>query len=91
MYTIDAKQASWARSMTCGSSLWRSDVCCSLRGHEMDVLDLAWRRGDAFLASCSVDNSILVWNTAQHSVTVLSPFRILRGHLNWVKVWFVQV
>jgi WD40 repeat protein len=27
-----------------------------------DVLDLAWSPQDAYLASCSVDNSIIVWN-----------------------------
>ena len=27
-----------------------------------DVLDLAWSSNDCWLASCSVDNCIVVWN-----------------------------
>lgn len=27
-----------------------------------DVLDLAWSAKDQFLASCSVDNTIIIWN-----------------------------
>lgn len=39
---------------------WR---CSStLRGHDGDVLDLAWSTHDAWLASCSVDNTVIVWN-----------------------------
>lgn len=28
----------------------------------VDVLDLAWSANDSWLASCSVDNCIVVWN-----------------------------
>ena len=28
----------------------------------LDVLDLAWSQGDIWLASCSVDNLIIIWN-----------------------------
>lgn len=27
-----------------------------------DVLDLAWAPGDIWLATCSIDNTIIVWN-----------------------------
>jgi len=30
--------------------------CCT------DVLDLAWAPGDIWLATCSIDNTIIVWN-----------------------------
>jgi protein HIRA/HIR1 len=39
---------------------WR---CVStLRGHAGDVLDLAWSPHDAWLATCSVDNTVIIWN-----------------------------
>ncbi|CAF0827430.1 unnamed protein product [Brachionus calyciflorus] len=34
----------------------------TLRGHSGDVLDLAWSSTDNYLASCSVDNTIIIWN-----------------------------
>lgn len=37
----------------------------TLRGHNGDVLDLAWSAHDAWLASCSVDNTVIVWNALQ--------------------------
>lgn len=39
---------------------WR--CVATLRSHAGDVLDLAWAPHDAWLASCSVDNTIIVWN-----------------------------
>lgn len=33
-----------------------------LRGHGSDVLDLSWSSDRKYLASCSVDNSIVIWN-----------------------------
>lgn len=39
---------------------WR---CIStLRGHNGDVLDLAWSPHDVWLATCSVDNTIIIWD-----------------------------
>lgn len=35
----------------------------TLRGHDGDVLDMAWSPHDAWLATCSVDNTVIVWNT----------------------------
>jgi protein HIRA/HIR1 len=34
----------------------------TLRGHSGDVLDLSWSAKDNFLASCSVDNTVIIWN-----------------------------
>lgn len=34
----------------------------TLRGHNGDVLDLAWSPNDDYLATCSVDNTIIIWN-----------------------------
>lgn len=42
---------------------WR---CTStLRGHNGDVLDVAWSPQDIWLASASVDNTIIIWDTAK--------------------------
>lgn len=41
---------------------WRCVV--TLRGHEGDVLDLSWSVHDRWLATCSVDNTIMVWDMA---------------------------
>ena len=42
---------------------WRS--VATLRGHEGDILDVAWSPGDLWLASASIDNSVIIWNTAK--------------------------
>lgn len=34
-----------------------------LRGHDGDVLDLAWSPKDTYLATCSIDNTIKIWDT----------------------------
>jgi protein HIRA/HIR1 len=43
-----------------GAEAWR--CVATLRAHSGDVLDLAWAPHDAWLASCSVDNTVIVWN-----------------------------
>jgi protein HIRA/HIR1 len=35
----------------------------TLRGHHGDVLDMAWSPNDRYLATCSVDNTIIVWSS----------------------------
>ena len=42
---------------------WRSVT--TLRGHEGDILDVAWSPGDVWLASASIDNNVIIWNTAK--------------------------
>ena len=34
----------------------------TLHGHQGDVLDLSWSPGDRWLASCSIDNTIIIWD-----------------------------
>lgn len=55
--------------------------CATLRGHGGDILDLAWSPQDRWIASCSVDNSIIVWD-AQNFPVVVS---MLKGHTGLVK------
>ncbi|XP_068629788.1 protein HIRA [Battus philenor] len=58
---------------------WR---CLStLRGHAGDVLDLAWSPLDKWLASCSVDNTIIIWNAEKFPEMVC----VLNGHTGLVK------
>ncbi|KAK2163973.1 hypothetical protein LSH36_71g03036 [Paralvinella palmiformis] len=58
---------------------WR--VGSTLRGHTGDVLDLAWSPNDMWLASCSVDNTVIVWNAQKFPEQV----SVLRGHSGLVK------
>lgn len=53
----------------------------TLRSHSGDILDLAWSPRDSYLASCSVDNSIIIWN-AQKFPTI---HKVLTGHTGLVK------
>jgi protein HIRA/HIR1 len=73
----------------------------SLQGHTMDVLEVAWGPGDSMLASCSIDNSVMVWKVpdrgggdglhgrlgaaAAVGCRVLRPYKTLQGHQSWVK------
>lgn len=47
---------------------WR---CTStLRGHSGDVLDMAWSPQDVWLATASVDNTIIIWDAAKFPGTI---------------------
>uniref|UniRef100_A0A1A8P7E9 Protein HIRA n=2 Tax=Nothobranchius pienaari TaxID=704102 RepID=A0A1A8P7E9_9TELE len=52
-----------------------------LRNHTGDVMDVAWSPHDIWLASCSVDNTIVVWNARKFPEMVTC----LRGHTGLVK------
>ena len=54
--------------------------CQTLRGHLSDVIDIAWAPDDSMLASCSLDNMVIVWDprTGQKVQT-------LKGHTSFVK------
>lgn len=80
----------WKKSPGTGGSFGSAGVTknienwrCShqLRGHAGDVLDLAWSPQDRYLASCSVDNNIIVWD-AQSFPTMVA---VLKGHTGLVK------
>uniref|UniRef100_A0A0B7A8U7 Protein HIRA n=1 Tax=Arion vulgaris TaxID=1028688 RepID=A0A0B7A8U7_9EUPU len=53
----------------------------TLRGHSGDVLDLAWSPQDVWLATCSVDNTIVIWNALKFPEQVAT----LKGHTGLVK------
>jgi len=67
-----------------GGKVNHENYKCSstLRQHGGDVLDLAWSPDDRYLASCSVDNTVIVWDcTGTHPNSVA----VLRGHSSHVK------
>lgn len=51
------------------------------------MLDLAWAPHDGWLASCSVDNTVIVWNTMKFPEKIA----VLKGHTGLVKVSFRKV
>lgn len=57
----------------------------TLNGHNGDILDLAWSSNDAYLASCSVDNMIIVWdanNFPQLITKILGHTGLVKG-ISW--------
>ncbi len=52
-----------------------------LRGHSGDVLDLSWSPDQKFLASCSVDNTIIIWNAKN----LPQKYSVISGHEGLVK------
>lgn len=54
----------------------------TLNSHNGDVLDLAWAPHDGWLASGSVDNTVIIWNTQKFPEKVA----VLKGHTGMVKV-----
>lgn len=53
----------------------------TLRLHSGDVLDIAWSPDDSWLATASVDNTVIVWDVEKLPQTVA----ILKGHTGLVK------
>lgn len=52
----------------------------SLNAHSMDITDLAWSIDDKLLATCSIDNTIEIYNT--NYGTLIKRFK---AHNDWVK------
>ena len=52
-----------------------------LRGHNGDVLGVSWSLDQKYLASCSVDNSIIIWNAKNFP----EKFSVISGHAGLVK------
>ncbi|RKP21950.1 WD40 repeat-like protein [Rozella allomycis CSF55] len=55
-------------------------VAKRITGHESDVVDLAWSFDEKYLASCGLDNQIIVWSTRDFSMV-----QKLEGHSGFVK------
>lgn len=64
---------------TANAETWR--CVATLRGHSGDILDLNWSKTEQWLASCSVDNTVIIWNTGKWNEIVAT----LRGHTGLVK------
>ena len=58
---------------------WR--CAASLSGHSGDILHVSWSPHDAWLASCSIDNTIVVWNALKFPEQIA----VLKGHTGLVK------
>ena len=52
-----------------------------LRGHNGDILDLSWSTNQKYLASCSVDNTIVIWNAKD----LPQKLTVITGHEGLVK------
>ena len=61
------------------SETWR--CAATLRGHSGDILDLSWSPKHPYLASCSVDNTIIIWNTNKWNEVI----HTISGHTGLVK------
>ncbi|CAH0479483.1 unnamed protein product [Peronospora belbahrii] len=61
--------------------------CATLERHTMDVADIAWSPDDRMLATCSIDNTILIWNVSVGGISevMTQPLQTLTGHNGWVK------
>ncbi|KAF4148175.1 WD domain G-beta repeat domain-containing protein, partial [Phytophthora infestans] len=61
--------------------------CSTLERHTMDVADVAWSPDDRMLATCSIDNTILIWDVGVGAVSevMTQPLQTLTGHNGWVK------
>ena len=56
-------------------------VAHTLRLHDGDILDVSWSPGDVWLATASVDNTVIIWDVEKLPSTVA----ILKGHSGHVK------
>ena len=56
-----------------------------LRGHGSNILDLSWSPDRKYLASCSVDNTIMIWNAKDlpQKVSTISGHNGLVKGLTW--------
>lgn len=62
---------------------WRCTT--TLNGHNGDILDLAWCPHDQYLASCSVDNMIIIWdaNNFPQVITKITKHTGLVKGVSW--------
>lgn len=48
--------------------IWTSIVC--LKGHSADITDVIWSADNQFLATCSLDKTILIWETTKFGIYI---------------------
>ena len=80
--TVETQAISWCFSL----SLACDDV--SMCVYNADVADVAWSPDDRMLATCSIDNTILIWDVGVIgglSDVMTQPMQTLTGHNGWVK------
>ncbi|CAI8036090.1 Protein HIRA, partial [Geodia barretti] len=72
-------------SLGFGTDLERWGCIHMLRGHNGDVLDLSWSPDQKYLASCSVDNTIIIWNARElpQKVSTVAGHRGLVKGITW--------
>lgn len=78
-YTPSQHQAQNSVFESANVEQWRCIV--SLNGHNGDILDLAWSAEDSLLASCSVDNMIIIWDASNFPQVITK----ITGHTGLVK------
>jgi protein HIRA/HIR1 len=68
-------------------SLEQWKLVSPLRAHANNVTDVSWSPGDLFLATASLDNTIVVWETGGpgSSPNSIRSVATLRGHESYVK------
>ena len=69
-------------------SLEQWKLVSPLRAHANNVTDVSWSPGDQFLATASLDNTVVVWETGGASSSAPGSIRsvaTLRGHESYVK------
>ena len=59
-------------------------MCITLTGHSNNVVDLGWSPDDSMVASCSLDNTVRIWDTLRGTLLT-----VLQEHTSFVKgvVW----
>jgi protein HIRA/HIR1 len=62
------------------TTTWHRILLC--RGHDLDVVGLAWSPDDSYLVSCSLDREtpVIVWKPGAHAHTagmIQSPYKVL--------------
>ena len=76
-----------ATTTTFGSSVKNLEnwvLCCTMTGHSNNVVDLGWSPDDSMVASCSLDNTVRIWDTMRGALIT-----VLQEHTSFVKgvVW----
>ena len=79
---VEAAQPTFGSSDAPNAENWVPRL--TMRGHTADVKDVAWSPDDAMLATCSVDNTVCVWDCRGPAGTV-QPLRRFADHTNWVE------